>query len=67
MVGLRTADGLAVQAATLAEFAPAVEWAIANDLLESAADGSVHLTLAGRVLSNELFVRLLPASPRLAA
>ena len=60
MVGLRTVAGLSGRSAALHQFAPAVRWGIDNALLESAADGSVRLTLRGRMLSNELFVRLLP-------
>ena len=61
MVGLRTVAGLSGRSAALDQFVPAVRWGIDNALLEPAADGSVRLTLRGRMLSNELFVRLLPA------
>jgi putative oxygen-independent coproporphyrinogen III oxidase len=60
IVHLRTSDGLPAQLASQPEFTPALAWARASGLAESRADGSVALTLRGRLLSNELFVRLLP-------
>ena len=40
----------------------AVAWGRGHDLVEWGLDGCVRLTLSGRLLSNELFARLLPES-----
>jgi oxygen-independent coproporphyrinogen III oxidase len=57
---LRTRAGLAAGQASEPVFRPALDWARRNGLLESAADGGVRLNLSGRLLSNEIFVRMLP-------
>jgi oxygen-independent coproporphyrinogen-3 oxidase len=58
---LRTSAG--IEASTRS---PAFDWARANDLLQT--DGNrLQLTRRGRLLSNELFVRLLPDARRVAA
>jgi putative oxygen-independent coproporphyrinogen III oxidase len=62
---LRTQAGLPPRMA--ARFAGPLGWAAANGLTESDSAGSVWLTRRGRLLANELFVRLLPESTRAAA
>ena len=63
---LRTRYGLPQRIA--ANYPSAVAWARANSLIESdPVDGNERLTLRGRLLSNELFVRLLPDSVSAAA
>lgn len=59
---LRTRAGLPADIAGRPEFRGALAWARANGLLEPAADG-LRLTRRGRLLSNEVFVRLLPGTP----
>ena len=44
-----------------------ISWARANGLLARGAEGTYRLNLAGRLLSNEVFVRLLPARSKAAA
>lgn len=62
---LRTSAGL--PAAAHPEFGAALAWASANGLTEPTDPGGIRLTRRGRLLSNELFVRLLPDAPRDAA
>ncbi len=64
---LRTRAGLPAEYADRPEFASALGWARANELTEQATDGSVRLTLRGRLLSNEVFMRLLPQAETRAA
>jgi putative oxygen-independent coproporphyrinogen III oxidase len=64
---LRTSDGLSSEVASRPEFSSAIAWARANELAEVRADGSVRLTVRGRLLSNELSVRLLPDAKDRAA
>ena len=61
---LRTSAGLPAATASRPAFAAALTWARANDLAETFDDGAVRLTLRGRLLSNEVFVRLLPNASR---
>jgi oxygen-independent coproporphyrinogen-3 oxidase len=56
---LRTRGGLTADSA--GSFTPALAWARANGLVEPSDEGGVRLTMRGRMLSNEVFVRLLPA------
>ncbi len=56
-LGLRTADGIPATDA-LARI-DVFAWASENGLVEDVAGGRVRLTLRGRLLSNELFTRLL--------
>ncbi|HUP82891.1 MAG TPA: radical SAM family heme chaperone HemW [Candidatus Limnocylindria bacterium] len=58
MLALRTGSGLAVGESRQAE--PAIAWGMEQRLLETDAS-VVRLTRRGRLLSNELFARLLPA------
>jgi len=67
---LRTVAGLPNEVAQSSAFRSAVSWGVANGLLEkcvsTGTDGSQagqRLTLRGRLLSNELFARLLPLDP----
>lgn len=62
---LRTAAGLPVSVAARPAFAAGLAWGRASGLIESNAGGE-RLTLAGRLLANELFVRLLPERSRSA-
>ncbi len=55
---LRTVAGLPRAIARLPRFESAVSWGLANQILEDNEEG-VRLTLRGRLLSNELFSRLL--------
>jgi putative oxygen-independent coproporphyrinogen III oxidase len=57
---LRTRAGLPASLAGAPAFRSALAWARAKGLLEATDDEGVRLTLAGRLLANELFVRLLP-------
>jgi putative oxygen-independent coproporphyrinogen III oxidase len=52
---LRTADGVAA-----ADVGSAAAWSLENGLIEASADG-FHLTLRGRLLSQSVFERLMPA------
>ena len=61
MLELRTAQGTRHEPAN-----PAFTWGLVNGLLEQLAD-RVRLTRRGRLLSNELFARLLPDRDTLAA
>jgi oxygen-independent coproporphyrinogen-3 oxidase len=58
MLGLRQADGIPFAAATEPPLAAAYDWALSARLLEACADRLV-LTTRGRLLSNELFARLV--------
>ena len=55
---LRTAAGLS-RGASESVLQEALAWGRLHGLLEPADDGQLRLTLRGRLLSNELFVRLL--------
>jgi oxygen-independent coproporphyrinogen-3 oxidase len=55
ILGLRLASG--IRTSTTA--APALAWASDHDLLEPAGDDRIRLSLRGRLLSNEVFGRLL--------
>ncbi len=57
---LRTSDGLPADMAAMPAFRSALGCARANGLVEPAQHGGVTLTLRGRLVSNEVFVRLLP-------
>lgn len=59
ILGLRLASGIAVDIATEPAFADAMAWGLEARLLENGA-GHLRLTPRGRLLSNELFARLLP-------
>jgi coproporphyrinogen III oxidase-like Fe-S oxidoreductase len=59
MLALRTGTGLAV--GEISAMGAALEWGLTERLLES-DQSAVRLTRRGRLLSNELFARLLPAT-----
>jgi len=63
ILGLRLDDGLDEDAAAAGPLAVHLEWAIGAGLLErftaSSGEGRVRLTVDGRLLSNELFSRLV--------
>jgi oxygen-independent coproporphyrinogen-3 oxidase len=58
ILGLRLDDGIAMDEALDGPVAPHLDWAEERGLLER-VDGRVRLTTAGRLLSNELFSRLV--------
>ena len=57
---LRTNRGLSREIASRPQFRAALSWARANDLVQPTSNGATQLTIRGRLLSNELFARLLP-------
>ncbi|HUR15968.1 MAG TPA: hypothetical protein VMZ33_01670, partial [Candidatus Limnocylindrales bacterium] len=61
MLALRTAAGVPRDASNMA-----LTWGLDNDLLEGIGE-RVRLTRRGRLLSNELFVRLVPEAEAAAA
>ena len=60
ILGLRLAEGIEAAAAGDPALAPGLAWAAAHDLLLTGADARLRLTPRGRLLSNEVFQRLLP-------
>jgi oxygen-independent coproporphyrinogen-3 oxidase len=58
ILGLRTDRGVPLEAATAPSFEPVAAWAVGAGLLERRDDRLV-LTTEGRLLSNELFARLV--------
>jgi oxygen-independent coproporphyrinogen-3 oxidase len=67
MLRLRTAAGLPGWLASAPALQSALAWGRANGLLETGEEGVRRLTLRGRLLSNELFVRVLEAPARAVA
>jgi oxygen-independent coproporphyrinogen-3 oxidase len=59
---LRTAAGVSPD-----ELGAQLPWAMGNRLVERAIDGRIRLTVRGRLLSNELFSRIMPDSASAAA
>ena len=59
ILGLRTDRGVPMAAATEPPLADEFGWALAGELLEVTPDDRVVLTTRGRLLSNELFARLV--------
>jgi len=59
ILGLRTDRGVARAATDKPPLRDAIDWAVAADLLDVADDDRVALTVRGRLLSNELFSRLV--------
>ena len=62
ILGLRLDEGLARDVAGAGPLAPHLSWAFGNGLLETVSGGGgerVRLTTDGRLLSNELFARLV--------
>ena len=59
VLALRTRTGLALGASLDAPFTSALGWGLEQQLLEPAAGDRVALSLRGRLLSNELFARIV--------
>jgi oxygen-independent coproporphyrinogen-3 oxidase len=59
ILGLRTDRGVALAAAQEPPLADAFGWALAAELLDVTSDDRIVLTTRGRLLSNELFLRLV--------
>ena len=59
VLGLRTDRGVGIEAAVETPLAGVFDWALAAELLEVTDDDRVVLTTRGRLLSNELFARLV--------
>jgi len=59
ILGLRTDRGVELAAASRPPLAGAFEWAATAGLLDTTVDERVVLTTRGRLLSNELFARLV--------
>jgi oxygen-independent coproporphyrinogen-3 oxidase len=59
ILGLRTDDGVPVAAAGRPRFREAIAWATANGLATHDPDDRMRLTTRGRLLSNEVFARLV--------
>ena len=59
ILGLRMDDGVALEAMEAPRFREPVAWAIASGLVMSTRDGRFVLTTRGRLLSNEVFTRLV--------
>jgi oxygen-independent coproporphyrinogen-3 oxidase len=61
VLGLRIDDGLPLSAAHEPPLADEFGWALAAELLAVTDDDRIVLTTRGRLLSNELFARLIPS------
>ena len=59
ILALRTDDGVTLADAALPPLADQVAWALENGLLAAGTDDRMRLTSRGRLLSNELFMRLV--------
>jgi oxygen-independent coproporphyrinogen-3 oxidase len=59
ILGLRTDRGVLVDTAADLRFGDTFAWARAQELVEPVAGGRIVLTTRGRLLSNELFARLV--------
>jgi putative oxygen-independent coproporphyrinogen III oxidase len=59
ILGLRTSTGLGPVEASRAPLAPHLPWALDQGLLEVTPEDRIVLTTRGRLLSNELFARLV--------
>ena len=59
ILALRLREGVAADVAGDPAFAPAFAWALESGLADR-SNGRVRLTQRGRMLSNEVFARLLP-------
>ncbi len=60
ILGLRVREGIGRHVAERPAVAEALRWGRGHGLIEDDPGGRVALTLRGRLLSNELFARLLP-------
>ncbi len=59
MLALRTREGVSGDALDRAAMQPALTWSLEAGLLERTAGGRLALTLRGRLLSNEVFMRMV--------
>ena len=59
ILGLRLDTGLPLSAGAVPPLAAWFGWALAAELLEVTGDERIVLTTRGRLLSNELFARLV--------
>jgi oxygen-independent coproporphyrinogen-3 oxidase len=59
ILGLRLSEGLGANVAALPGIAEPLDWAVEQGLVE-VVDGRTRLTARGRLLADEVFVRLLP-------
>jgi hypothetical protein len=59
ILALRTSDGVEVDAALRPPFDGPLNWALEHNLAVLDADDRIRLTTRGRMLSNELFRRLI--------
>jgi putative oxygen-independent coproporphyrinogen III oxidase len=59
ILGLRTDRGVGLDAADEPPLASSFDWALALELVAVTGDGRIVLTTRGRLLSNELFARLV--------
>lgn len=59
ILSLRTSTGLAATALDRPAFGPSLRWALDAELLRRTSGGRLVLTRTGRLLSNELFARLV--------
>jgi len=59
ILGLRTARGIPAAAAREAPLAGQFGWALGAELIDVTGEGRIILTARGRLLSNELFARLV--------
>jgi oxygen-independent coproporphyrinogen-3 oxidase len=59
ILGLRTDDGVPAATANVERFRGTIDWALANGLATADADDRIRLTTRGRLLSNEVFARLV--------
>jgi oxygen-independent coproporphyrinogen III oxidase len=64
MLGLRLRRGVSTAVACRPVLASGLAWGRSAGLLEEDADHRLRLTLSGRLLANEVFWRLLPATDR---
>jgi len=66
ILALRLSEGVGPDVAGDPAFAPALAWAVESDLADRSG-ARLRLTPRGRMLSNEVFVRLLPVEERRSA
>lgn len=59
ILALRTDDGVMSAAVEGRRFRDAIDWALANGLATADGDARIRLTTRGRLISNELFARLV--------
>lgn len=62
ILALRTFSGLGTELTDRSVITEALAWAADHELVEVSASAAIRLTRRGRLLSNELFARMLPAA-----